>query len=295
MRRIRAGYCTVVNPYNPTQIARVELSPDAVRSIVFWTRNPKPLIGHLRELSEKGYFYYFLITLTGYPRSLETHTPLRDEAIASFIQLSKFIGAEKVIWRYDPVILSNVTDVAWHKKNFAYIARHLKGYTRKVIISVLDPYQKTRERMVKETPNEFMLDTGAYDLGTYIQVLTDCCGIAEKNKIKIQACGEDRSIYRYGIQPGKCIDDELIAEITGTSVSSRKDPSQRKLCLCIKAKDIGAPNSCIFGCRYCYATKNIEIARKNYTEHKPDSPSIMGWFDVPEQKEIFPSVQEELF
>jgi len=295
MRRIRAGYCTVVNPYNPQHISRVELCPDAVQAIVFWTRDPKPLIGHLRELSKKGYHYYFLITIIGYPHELEENTPPREEAINTFKKLSTFIGAEKVIWRYDPIILSNITDMIWHRKNFAYIARQLKGYTHTVIISILDPYEKTKHRLKKETSDDFVLSENAYDVATYQHVLMQCVEAAEKNKLSIQACSEVPAIYDYGIVSGKCIDNELITKLTGTSVSPRKDPSQRKLCLCVRSKDIGAPNSCIFGCKYCYATKNIVQARENFTEHNPDSPSVVGWFEEPKKKTHSKGPQKELF
>lgn len=295
MRRVREGFCTVPNPYNPKKVERVSLLPDAVAAFVFWTRDGKPLLGHVRELNERGYYYYFLYTITGYPEELESHTPSREEAVATFIALSDFIGKEKMIWRYDPVILSSLTDEAWHKKNFSVLARQLKGKCAKVIVSIIDPYHKTKARLKKETDRAFHLPEDAYCLEAYEKTLRTFVSIAEKNDMHIQACAEESVIHTYGISRGKCIDDELIKKISGLSVSPRKDSGQRTLCGCVQSKDIGIHTSCLFGCKYCYATSNLDKARKNFRDHEAHSPSMIGFFDVPEEGRRVAKCQRELF
>jgi len=295
MNRVRAGYCTVQNPYNAHQITRVSLKSKDVICFVFWTRNPKPLIGHLRELSEKGYHYYFLYTITGYPEELEMHTPSRDEAIETFTSLSDFIGKDKVIWRYDPVILSTASDEAWHKKNFSYIAKQLAGKTEKVILSIIDPYQKTQLRLEKETEESFSLFDEAFEVSAYEKVLKHFIKVSEKYAIQIQACAEENDIHLVGVPHGKCIDDELIQRLTGLSVSPRKDSNQRKLCKCVRAKDIGMNNSCLFGCKYCYATNSLAKAQSNFAQHDPQSASLIGDHDSVKAEGDAAEAQGDLF
>lgn len=295
MNRIRAGHCTVANPYNPRQLTRVDLRPEAVTMIVFWTRNSEPLLKHLRELTETGYHYYFLFTITGYGRDLEGHTPRASEAVAAFKKLSEYIGRDKVIWRYDPLILSSASDEAWHKKNFSALCRALKDHTRTVILSVLDPYEKTKARLAKGTKRGFHLHENAYSLVAYEKVLKDCARSAAKNGLEVQACAEDPQVYAWGITSGKCIDDKRIARLTGRSVSPRKDPSQRKLCMCARSKDIGAPDTCLFGCTYCYATKRIELARKNFTRHDPTASALIGGCEAFPPQPKAETGQHELF
>lgn len=279
MNRVRAGYCTVVNPFNSKQVAWVGLKPEDVMIFVFWTRNSAPLMEHLADLNEKGFNYYFQYTLTGYPKALEPHLPATSHSIETFQKLSKKIGKEKVIWRYDPILLSSHTDLSWHKNNFTALASDLGAFTDRVVISIIDPYKKTTSRLGKTS--EIDMVEGAYEIATYDNLIKHIADTARKCGIKeVQTCAEEEDLMKYGITRGKCIDDTLIERITGNPISSKKDPSQRKACGCIVSKDIGANNTCLFGCKYCYATRSLEMAKKNRNKHNPDSPSLLGWHDA---------------
>jgi len=256
MDRIREGHCLVPNPFNAKQVSRVSLKPQDVQAIVFWTRDPKPLIKYLPELDQKGYRYYFQYTIIGYPRSIEPKTPPIDDAIKTFRKLSELIGKDRVIWRYDPIFYSNETPKEWHIKQLSYLIEKLKSHTKRLVISFIDPYRKTKIRMNKETGSNFRLAPYAFEVAAYDKLIEWIGKQAASAGLEVRTCAEDASLERLGIKHGKCIDDNLIGKTWGITVSKRKDPSQRKLCGCVVSKDIGVNNTCLFGCKYCYATSN---------------------------------------
>jgi hypothetical protein len=280
INRIRAGYCTVPNPFNRKQITRVSLLPEDVDLLVFWTRNPKPLFTYLDELDQRGYNYYFQHTLLGYPREIEPQSPPRTTAIKTFQELTDRVGSDRVIWRYDPIVFSQLTGARYHTENYAQIAAALKNYTHRSVISVMDMYAKFRKRI--DQLNQDGLGIIEYD-GSPSQRFDDLMSVivraAHENGMQIQSCAEDLDLTIYGIQPGKCIDDEYITATFGLEVDHRKDPGQRKACGCVASKDIGMYDSCLFGCPYCYATGNFERAKENHEQHDPESPSLVGWYD----------------
>lgn len=274
MSRIRAGYCIVPNPFNPKQVSEISLAPENVDLFVFWTRNPKPLIPHLKELDERGYHYYFLYTLMDNPRILDPKSPSCETSLQTFRELSDQIGPEKVFWRYDPIVLSNITDIEFHKQKFELIADALRGYTFQCIISFVDIYRKIEERIKKLNDGGFIL-TEWNDLNLS-ELLNSLARIAGNNGIETRSCASKIDLIGFGIGAGKCIDDIYIAEIFGKHLYLKKDPSQRKNCGCVASKDIGMYDSCLYECRYCYATTSFEKAKINHKKHNPDSPSLLG-------------------
>ena len=103
--------------------------------------------------------------------------------------------------------------------------------------------------------------------------------IANENRMEIVSCAENMDLAKYNIQPGKCIDDDYIKRVFGINVSHKKDPSQRKACGCVVSKDIGAYNTCLFGCQYCYATGSFEKAKTLNKNHDPNSSSMVDYGD----------------
>ena len=147
MKRVRAGFCTVPNPFNADQVSTVSLLPEDVDALVFWTRNPRPMLRHLNELDERGYDYIFQMTLLDYPRWLETNTPPAETAIATFGAVSEHVGPARIIWRYDPLVFTRTIDAGYHRQKFGELADALHGHTERVVISVVDDYAKTRHRL----------------------------------------------------------------------------------------------------------------------------------------------------
>jgi len=273
INRIRAGFCTVPNPFNPDQISNVSLEPENVDLIVFWTRNPKPLIPHLKELNARGYSYYFLYTLMDNPRILDPKSPSPEISLDTFRKLSDHIGPDKMIWRYDPIVLSNVTDIEFHKQRFELIADNLRGHTFRCIISFVDIYRKIEGRL-KRLNDEGFLFREWNDMNLS-EILNSMVGIAGNNGIEIRSCASKKDLTSFGTPAGKCIDDIYIADVFKKHLYLKKDHSQRKNCNCVSSKDIGMYDSCIYGCRYCYATTSFERARLNHKRHNPDSPSLI--------------------
>jgi len=273
MNRIRAGYCLVPNPFNPNQVSNISLEPDNVDLFVFWTRNPKPLIPHLKELNALGYSYYFLFTLMDNPRILDLKSPSPEISIETFRKLSDLIGPEKVIWRYDPIVLSNVTDIDFHKQRFEFIADKLRGHTFRCIISFVDIYRKIEARLNNLAGKGFVFEKR--DNNDLSDLACTLCDIAGQNGMEMKSCASKVDLSGFGIPAGKCIDDDHIAKMIGKNLELKKDPNQRNNCNCVSSKDIGMYDSCLYECRYCYATTSFERAKLNHKRHNPDSPSLI--------------------
>lgn len=271
MERLRQKYVLVRNPFNTHSISRIPLSPENVDTIVFWTKNSKPIHKYLDEIDNLKYKYYFQYTITPYKKDLEEEVQDKKEIVETFKNLSEKIGSEKVILRYDPVILNENYTIDFHKKAFARLCDLLAPYTKKIIISFLDDYKKISKNIkqlnIKEISAEEMCIMAEYFADT-----------AKKYNLKIESCAEQIDLERFGINHGKCIDNELIEKITGYKLSVGRD-NQRNACGCIKCIDIGEYNTCMHKCLYCYANINKEAAFKNYKLHDNKSPLLIGYVD----------------
>ncbi len=277
MNRIRAGYCQVPNPLNTKQIATVSLDPADVEAIVFWSKNPAPLIPYLDELDQRGFHYYFQFTLNNYPRAIEPNVPSFESRLETFRKLSERVGVLRVVWRYDPIIISNMTDYDFHREKFSWIADELRGATQRVMVSIVDFYKKTDNRLSKlEKEEGFLFERDVQYSSGMSDLLKDLHQIAMQNSIEIFTCAEEVNFSSVGVPPGKCIDDGILMLIQPNMIRYKKDPVQRDSCLCSVSKDIGSNNTCIHGCQYCYATTNLEVAQRRHNEHDLDSPVLWG-------------------
>lgn len=272
--RLKEGFLLVRSPFNHHQVKRVSLAKRDVDAIVFWTRNPEKLLPHLPLLDAMGHAYYFQYTITGYSRALERAVPRPQAAIETFAKLSDLIGPTRVIWRYDPILLSNLMDVSEHKRLFGKIAGLLRGKTKRVVISFADFYKKT-ERNLKAVEN-LQYEDIATDQVAQEELATFMAAVAADNGLEIQTCSEKQDLDKYGIRHGKCIDDGILRSVFGISLSGDKDKGQREECGCIKSIDIGTYNTCLHGCAYCYATYNTQLSVRNKEAHDPESPFLVG-------------------
>jgi hypothetical protein len=278
MNRVRAGCCTVPNPFNRNQISYISLRPEDVDVIVFWTRNPRPLLTSLDELDVRGYRYYFQYTILDNPRTLDARTPPVEAAIETFRILSDRIGPERVIWRYDPIVLSSVTDAGFHRERYAAIAERLHGYTTRSVISIVDVYRKAERRLrALIDQGVTLLDQPVESLPGFDNLIHSLVETAAQHRLEIVSCAEEIDLTGYGVKPGKCVDSALIARVFGLNLDLKKDPGQRDACGCTTSRDIGMYDSCLFGCQYCYATSSFARAAENHAAHNPGSPSLIGW------------------
>lgn len=266
--RIKDGYVCVRNPLNVHQISKISLSPDVVDGIVFWTKNPIPMMHHLDKLED--YAYYFQFTINAYGKDVETNVPNKNDfIIPAFRELSKKIGSEKVIWRYDPIMLTEKYTVDYHVNYFNEIARRLSGYTYKCIISFVDLYRNTQSHL----KNFHMLPLGDNEMYELAERLVE---IANKNNLIVESCAEKINLEQFGIQHGHCIDCALFEKILDCKMNLSKDKNQRPECGCMESIDIGAYNTCQNGCKYCYANFSEKTVIKNIEAHDPKSPLIFG-------------------
>lgn len=265
--RIKEGFVLVRNPLNFNQVSKITLNPKVVDCIVLWTKNPRPMLKRLEEL--RDYRYYFQFTINSYDKSMEPNVPGKRYIIKTFIDLSKLIGRERVIWRYDPIMLTDIFNKEYHYKWFEYLAERLHDYTDKCVISFLDVYKKTERNLknVKITPlSKSDMEEIAYKLSS----------IASKYNLTLESCSEEIDLSKEGIGHGKCIDDRLISRISGCNLKIDKDPNQREICGCVKSIDIGTYNTCGHGCLYCYANFSKERVRKQLLAYDINAPLLVG-------------------
>lgn len=266
--RIKEGFVYVRNPRNARQVSRIDLSEDVVDCIVFWTKNPEPMLSGLDELA--AYHYYFQFTLTGYGKDIECHIPhKRKEMVPVFQKLSARIGKRRAVWRYDPILFTKKYTPEYHLRAFQAIAEGLNGYTEKCVISFADLYVKNRKNME---------EIGCYNLnGADLQEFAkEISKIAGRNGIKAGSCAEKIDLEGCGIEHNCCIDKELIESIIGCRIKAEKDKNQRPECGCIESVEIGAYDTCRNGCKYCYANHSREKVMKNCGKYDPLSPVLCG-------------------
>lgn len=279
--RIKEGFLYVRNPFNMRQISRIPLSYDVVDCIVFWTKNPLPMMDRLNELDK--YKYYFQFTLTGYGQDIEPNVPhKKDIMISVFAELSKRIGRERVIWRYDPILINDKYTIEYHEKAFGQIAERLYPCTKKVVISFIDLYAKTKRNtgslLIKKMDTDIMID-----------IAQRLSKIAKGYNITIESCAEKIDLEQYGINHGSCIDKETIENIIGCRIICGKDKNQRPECGCMESIDVGTYNTCKNGCKYCYANFNEDMVRKNsqlYDIHSPILCSKISDYDIINERNI---------
>lgn len=266
--RIKEGFVCVRNPMNPHQISRIALSPEVVDCIVFWTKNPVPMLERLDEISP--YPYYFQYTLTGYGRDVECNLPDKKEVlIPAFQALAERIGSKRVVWRYDPILFNLVYTPEYHLKAFGQIAGALNGYTDQCVISFVDTYVKNKASMKT---------LGAYELSKNegLAFARELCRIAAANGIRVVSCAEQMDLSECGATHGSCIDKVRIEHILGCSIEVSRDKNQRPECGCVESVDIGTYNTCRAGCKYCYSNHSAENVARNADKFDVHSPLLCG-------------------
>ena len=244
--RLRDGYLLVPNPFNPKAVSRVSLDPAVVDSIVFWTKNPAPMLPRLRELER--YKYYFQFTLNPYGADVENRLPDLSRRIETFNRLSDAIGRDRVIWRYDPILTNGKYDVGFHCEAFARIARALRDHTAKCMLGFIDHYRHIRGALGELGVGPLRRDEIEVMAKSFVRAL-------EPYPIALETCTVKVDLRHLGIPSGMCIDRGLVERIAGYPIAAKKDKNQRQVCNCIESIDVGTYETCLNGCAYCYAIK----------------------------------------
>ena len=298
IERWKTGHVKWRNPFNGTSLY---ISFKKTRAVVFWTKNPKPMLKHLDFLDKHIKNYYFQFTLNDYDKEgFDGKVPRVERRINTFKELSNRIGKDRVVWRFDPLLLTQDIDVNELLTRIENIGNQLYTYTNKLVFSFADIsiYKKVENNLRKENIKyiEFSQDT-------MIEFAQGLSKLNEKWNLELATCAEKFDLNKYGIMHNKCVDDDLMiklfshddelmrflgvefteptlfelgGEIKKTKIM--KDKGQREACGCITSKDIGEYNTCPHECVYCYANTSKEIAVKNYKLHtaNPNAETITG-------------------
>lgn len=310
VNRLREGYAVWYNPFNQKPM---RVSFERVKVIVFWTKNPAPLIPYLPELDRRGVHYYFQFTLNDYEREgFEPRVPPLDQRIDTFRQLSDLLGKERVIWRFDPLLLAPGLSPRQLLARIWRLGNRLQGSTDKLVFSFVDvlAYRKVQQNLLRETDGLFTKDTlplaepSAAQRQELVEGLVKLrkAWSAEGWSLSLATCAEQADLEQYGIAHNRCIDGDLIARLwpddrpllyylrTGSLPQSDlfgsipplppvarnlKDKGQRQACGCILSKDIGMYNTCPHLCVYCYANSSRTVVCANHRRHDPTAPSLV--------------------
>lgn len=263
LERLRQGYALVRNPHNPRQISRVVLSPEETDCLVFWTKDGSGLLAHLDELESFGIPFYVQWTLNGYGPDLEPGVPEKRLLIDTFQKLGARLGARRLVWRYDPVLLYGPYTAGWHLQTFDRYCRLFSGATDTCIFSFVDLYAKTRRALPAlraVSPDDMAHLAAGFSQSAAAAVLS------------LRTCCEDGDFGRFGIGQAACIDRARIEDLAGHAIPAVRDGGQRPNCGCVRSVDIGAYGTCTHGCAYCYAAGQ----RNPLSENRPDSPLLLG-------------------
>ena len=274
MNRLKDGYLEVRNPMYPEKVSKIAITDDVIDCIVFWSKNPKPMIPYLDKL--KNYSYYFQFPITGYGQDVEPGLPEKKELLKTFIELSQRIGKERVIWRYDPIFFTSDYSMEAHIQTFTHFCAVLRGHTNRCVISFLDLYGHITAKMNDlgvKVPNEEEMR----------KIAREFSKIAKENGIEIETCAEKIDLSEEGVKHGHCIDKEFIENLVGYRMTGGKDKGQRTECGCMESIDIGKYSTCMNGCRYCYADNGMESIPDNRLKYDKDSPFLC---DRPEKGDI---------
>lgn len=265
INRLKEGYVLITNPRNAGRLGRVELAPGNVDCIVFWTKNPLPMLDKLEQLEAMGYAFYTHFTLTPYDEALEGCLPPKPELVRAFRELSQKTSAQRVLWRYDPIVVDAKHTINWHIAQFAEMCAALHRYTKRCILSFIDPYKNISDKFRSLRCDEMIALASGFSV------------VAQTYDMALYTCAEEIELAEYGIAHAACIDQRLVEQITGCRIKAKNDGNQRAACGCIESVDIGAYDTCPHGCTYCYATSSPKTVWRRVAAHDPSAPMITGY------------------
>ena len=263
--RIKEGYVCVRNPYNPVQVSRYLINPEVVDVIGFCTKNPQPFFPYLDLVKDYGQYWY--VTITPYGKDIEPKVPDKEQVIEAFKYLSEKVGSHAIGWRYDPIFVSDKYTIEYHLKSFEKMASLLDGYTKAVVISFIDLYEKVKRNFpeVRTVSEKDRLIIGK-----------EIIRIAGEHGMIVKPCGEGDFLEKYGADCRGCMTVADYERAIGRKLDAPKIKAPRSECACYLTCDIGAYDTCGHLCRYCYANNDIRQVKINMEYHDDDSPFLVG-------------------
>ncbi|MDO8588028.1 MAG: DUF1848 domain-containing protein [Armatimonadota bacterium] len=271
MNRIRDGYVRWVNPFSRL-VHRISLRPEDVMAFVLWSKNYAPLLAHTDELDSRGYRMLFHFTINGLPKVFEPRVPDTADLVTCAHALSKRYGADAVLWRYDPVLISSITDRQYHMRRFAELCAALEGTVKRCYFSFVVFHRK-----VQRNTEALWRDTGVvcHDLpiADRVEIASALADVASAHGIEMVSCCGD---YLVGgkIKKAHCTDAELLRRLYPDKTRRLVEAPTRDGCGCCECTDIGMYDTCPHGCVYCYANSRAQVALRSYEKHDPRSDML---------------------
>ena len=263
MNRYHEGYVDVRNPFNPKLVSRINFNN--VNLIMFCTKNPIPIVNHLKEINKPILFH---VTLTPYNKDIEPNVPDKKKVIETIKQISQIIGPDNIYIRYDPIFLNDKYNLDYHKRAFNKMCQLLNGYVKHVIISFIDNYKNVRK-------NYKYLNYKELTEEDYKSIGLSFSKSAKENNMTVQTCFEEKNLTEYGFIKEDCLSHTLAYKLTGKTFNSWKARKGNK-CNCVEMVDIGVYNTCKHLCKYCYANFDEQTINNNVIKHNPDLSLLIG-------------------
>ena len=264
MNRYHEGFVDVRNPFNHNLVSRIDFSD--VDAILFCTKNPIPILNKINEINKPIIFH---VTLTPYKKDIEPNVPPKGEIVEAIKKLSKIIGKDNLVIRYDPVFISAKYTLDYHIKAFENLCSLLDGYVSKILISFLDDYKNVRK-------NEKVLNFKELEESDYKAIGENFSISALKHHMIVHTCFEDRNLTEYGFSKDECLSRELAYKLTGKVYKKEWKARKEGKCHCVQMVDIGVYNSCKHFCKYCYANYDEKQVKDNFINHDPNSSLLVG-------------------
>lgn len=287
INRLHEGFAYSRNPLFQNNVSKISLKTEDVDCLMFCSKNYKPMLKYMKELNER-YRIICHYTITAYGTDVEPNVPNIDESIKTLIELSKIVGKEKVLWRYDPILLTEKYTVDRHLETFEYMSKQIVPYVQRCIFSFVEMYKKLTYNMP-----EILIFTQ----DDKIKILKGIGEISKKYNLYTQTCGTDENNEKYGIHVSGCTIPEILERANNIKYKTVKTKPMRKGCHCMVSRDIGSYDTCLNGCKYCYANKRPDLAKKNVKLHDKNSPLLLGHIKetdkITEAKSISLILQDE--
>lgn len=244
MNRLRAGYALVRNPVSRTTVHRVDLTRRNVDCIMFITKDPRPMVPHMKEIGFMGHMTLFHVTLTPYGKDLEPGVPFKADINDACEEIAGRIGRDRMVWRYDPVILNSGISLEYHRRKFTMMCREASRWTDRCVFSFVDIYGK----LLRLEESGAIRRISPSEMDAFAKMASE---VARDNGITLSCCCGERDLTRFGIERRACMDAATMRSLD-IPYETQSVPLRRG-CTCVRSIDIGEYDTCGHGCVYCYA------------------------------------------
>ena len=266
LNRLEEGYAYSRNPFARENVYKLSLKSEDVDCLLFCSKNYQPILKHIGDIDEK-YNILCNYTITAYGKDIEPKVPSINQSIKTLERLSDIVGSNKILWRYDPILLTEKYTVEKHLETFEYLAEKISPLVYRCIFSFVDMYKKVEENMPEIIP---------FTDEDKVKLLKGIGEISKKYNLYTQTCATNESYERYGIHAAGCTTREILEQAHNVVYKNVKGTGIRENCQCIPSRDIGAYNSCLSECKYCYANRKPDIPKKVIKMHDEKSPLLLG-------------------